>query len=710
MKPIGSLRSALPVIALLSVALQTARADTYTVNTSSDNVVANACANKAANCSLRGAILAANAHSGDTIVFSIIEFCSINGCAINLLSALPDISAPMTISGPTSHVIQRASSASTFFRIFNVTTNGTVNFSNLTIAKGTVASGNGAGIQNVNSGTVNVTNCVVRDNTASGQGGGIFNNGAGTINLSNSSLLSNRAQNGGGLAGTGSIIVSGSTFSGNTVVGASGAHSGDSGLAGRGGAIYSSGPPGTLDVSNSTFVGNSATGGTAGGDGSGHGGSGEGGAIYHVSNNLKLASCTIVGNSTHGGTGMSAGQGFGGGIETITAATVRSSIIGLNTANADPDVLGSFTSGGFNLIGKTDGSTGFTAATDQTGTIFAPLDPQLDPNGLQSNGGPTSTIALVLGSPAIDKGTSMGLSVNLTTDQRGAGFPRVFDDSAVGNAVGGDGTDIGAFELETGQPTKLANVSTRLAVETGDNVLFGGFVITGTQPKKVMLRAIGPSLNLPGQLENPVLELYNGSTLLASNDDWQNQPAADRQAVLDSTIAPTSDLESALVRTLAANGTGYTAIVRGLSNGTGIGVIEAYDLDRNVDSKLANISTRGFVQTGDNVLFAGTIVSGNTAQKVLVRAIGPSLSVPGKMEDPSLELRNQNGGLIEANDNWVDSPNKQAIMDSGVSPSDNRESAVIQTLPGNGTSYTAIVRGVNDTTGIAVVEVYALNP
>jgi hypothetical protein len=257
-------------------------------------------------------------------------------------------------------------------------------------------------------------------------------------------------------------------------------------------------------------------------------------------------------------------------------------------------------------------------------------------------------------------------------------------------------------------PTTLANISTRLRVETGDNVLIGGFIVTGTQPKKVLLRAIGPSLNLPGQLSNPRLELYTGSTLLAANDDWQNQPPADRQAVIDSTIPPTNDLESALVATLPADNAAYTAIVRGVDNATGIGVVEAYDLDRATDSKLANISTRGFVQTGDNVLIAGTIVLGEFPQRVLVRAIGPSLPIAGRLENPTLELRDQNGGLVDANDNWVESPNKQAIIDSSIPPASDLESAIVATLPAAGASYTAVVRGVNDTTGIAVVEVYAL--
>jgi hypothetical protein len=137
--------------------------------------------------------------------------------------------------------------------------------------------------------------------------------------------------------------------------------------------------------------------------------------------------------------------------------------------------------------------------------------------------------------------------------------------------------------------------------------------------------------------------------------------------------------------------------------------VQAYDLDRSVDSKLANISTRGLVQTGDDVLIAGTIVVGQSSQKVIIRAIGPSLPVPGNLADPTLELRDVNGILLDANDNWVESPNKQAIIDSTIPPSNDFESAVVATLPANAAQYTAIVRGVNGTTGVAVVEVFALN-
>jgi len=173
-----------------------------------------------------------------------------------------------------------------------------------------------------------------------------------------------------------------------------------------------------------------------------------------------------------------------------------------------------------------------------------------------------------------------------------------------------------------------------------------------------------------------------------------------------------NDLESAIVTTLAANNNGYTAVVSGVSNGTGVALVEIYDLDSSADSKLANIATRGFVQTGDNILIAGTIVTGPGSQKVIIRAIGPSLSLVGKMEDPRLELRDQNGALLQENDNWkirADGSSQQAEVEATtVPPTNDFESAIVATLPAANARYTAIVRGVNDSTGIAVVEVYAL--
>jgi hypothetical protein len=223
----------------------------------------------------------------------------------------------------------------------------------------------------------------------------------------------------------------------------------------------------------------------------------------------------------------------------------------------------------------------------------------------------------------------------------------------------------------------------------------------------VLVRAVGPSLGMTNQLANPTLELRNSSGgLVQLNDNWVNSP--NRQAIQDSGLAPTHDLESALIATLPANGQTYTAVVRGANNTTGISVVEIYDLERSVDSKLANISTRGLVQTGDNVLIAGTIVLGQAPQKVIVRAIAPSLNIPGKMLDPILELRNANGDLIRENDNWRTGGQESEIMATGIPPTHDLEAAIVETLPGDGASSTAIVRGVNNTTGIAVVEVYAL--
>ena len=245
--------------------------------------------------------------------------------------------------------------------------------------------------------------------------------------------------------------------------------------------------------------------------------------------------------------------------------------------------------------------------------------------------------------------------------------------------------------------------------------------MTGTQPKKVIVRAIGPSLNVgggpvPGKLENPTLDLNGPGGLIASNDDWRSTQEAE---IIATTVPPTNDLESAIVATLPAStiGIGYTAVMRGVNNTTGIGLVEAFDLDRSVDSKLANISTRGFVQTVDNVMIGGFIVLGPDPQKVIVRAIGPSLAnavppVAGALADPMLELRDSNGALLASNDNWQDSPDKQAIIDSGVPPTNDMESAIVATLPSSvtGIGYTAIVSGVNGATGVGLVEVYALAP
>lgn len=269
------------------------------------------------------------------------------------------------------------------------------------------------------------------------------------------------------------------------------------------------------------------------------------------------------------------------------------------------------------------------------------------------------------------------------------------------------------FSAALGQ---LLNIATRLRVQTGDKVLIGGFIVTGTEPKKIMGRGIGPSLAafFPGFLANPTLELFQGNTSLATNDDWKTRPdGSSQQAEIEATtIPPTNDLESALVRTLPANNTGYTAIVRGKDNTTGIGVVEVYDLDAGANSRLANISTRGLVETGDDVLIGG-FISGNGITKVIIRAIGPTLvnaGVADPLQDPTLQFVNGSGTTLATNDDWKtksDGSSQQAEIEATtIPPNDDRESAIVASLPpGN---YTAVVRGKNNTIGIAVVEVYAL--
>jgi Fibronectin type III domain len=251
-------------------------------------------------------------------------------------------------------------------------------------------------------------------------------------------------------------------------------------------------------------------------------------------------------------------------------------------------------------------------------------------------------------------------------------------------------------------PTILGNISTRTLVKIGDQVLIGGFIVTGTQPKKVIVRAIGPSLPLTGLLMNPFLELHDSSgALLVSNDNWRTDQ---EQEIMATGLAPSNDNESAIVMTLDPGS--YTAIVSGVNGGTGIALVEVYDLDQLVDSKLANISTRGLVATGDNVLIGGFIVLGNNEANVLLRAVGPSLPLAGSLADPTMELHDSNGATLTSNDNWR-SDQESEILATGLPPNDDSESAILTTLlPG---SYTAIVRGANDTTGVALVEVYQLD-
>ena len=242
-----------------------------------------------------------------------------------------------------------------------------------------------------------------------------------------------------------------------------------------------------------------------------------------------------------------------------------------------------------------------------------------------------------------------------------------------------------------------------MSVGTGDNVLIGGFIITGSGDKNVIVRAIGPSLTkvgLAGALADPTLELHDQTgAIIASNDNWKDTQQSEIEAT---TIPPSEDKESAIVKRLTPGA--YTAIVRGKNDTTGIGLVEAYGLDGT--ATLANISTRGFVQTGDNVMIGGFIVlNTGVPTKVIVRAIGPSLSgIANTLTDPTLELHDSNGVIVASNDNWKDT--QESEIEATIPPTDDRESAIVQTLSTG--AYTAIVRGKNDATGIALIEAYNL--
>lgn len=279
-----------------------------------------------------------------------------------------------------------------------------------------------------------------------------------------------------------------------------------------------------------------------------------------------------------------------------------------------------------------------------------------------------------------------------------------------------DNSACGAVVAPTPTPpppvAQLLNISTRADVLTGDQVPIGGFIITGTDSKKIVVRGLGPSINangaaLPGRLADPVLELHDANTnLIVANDNWQD---SQKDELMATGLQPTNDLESAIVRTLSPGR--YTAILRGKSNSTGIGLVEAYDLSQASNSVLANISTRGFIETGDKVMIAGFIIGpGDRANPTIVlRAIGPSLAssgVPNTLQDPMLELHDLNGTIIATNDDWETDPRASFVAAAGLAPTDSRESALnIQLTPA---LYTVVVKGKNNTSGAGLVEVYRL--
>jgi hypothetical protein len=254
------------------------------------------------------------------------------------------------------------------------------------------------------------------------------------------------------------------------------------------------------------------------------------------------------------------------------------------------------------------------------------------------------------------------------------------------------------------------NLSTRMRVQTGDNVAIGGFIITGTVAKHVLLRAVGPTLvqsGITNALPDPVMELHGpGAFATITNDNWRDDPTQEA-AIIATGIAPASNLEAAIDATL--NPGAYTAIVRSTNNNTGVGLVEVYDFSQVATAKLGNISTRAFVSTGGDIVIAGFILGSHSdADRIVVRGMGPSLTaagVPNALANPMLELRNANGALLASNNDWQDNPAQAAeLTAAGLAPTNNFESGIATTLPAG--TYTALLSGVNNGVGVGLVEVY----
>jgi hypothetical protein len=599
-------------------------------------------------CTLRQAL--ATAASGDIIQFEP------GITTITLTSGELLINNNLTIEGPGANrlTVRRSNLEGTpQFRIFNIAAGQfNVTISDLTIANGNV-SGDGGGIFNQSTGTVAVTRCTISDNRANHTSGG----GGGICNAFNRS--------------SGALKVTACTISGNSAAGAS--------FASGGGVLNG----GVLEITNCTISGNSALTG--------------GGAYNYYA--MTLASSTICGNSAVQGGGVYnlKKSSFSPFIELDAFNT----IIARNTATSDsPDYSGSLDGAGYSLIGDTKGTLLFFL-TNYGGNQFN-VDPKLDPRGLRDNGGPTFTVALAADSPALNKGDNSRTRPEPSAanmDQRG--FPRP---SGSPNGTG-NGSDIGAFEIQ--KPSLLANVSTRLEVQGGDNALFAGFIITGVpgSGRKVLLRGLGPSLSrfgIAGTLSDPLLELHVGS-LTIMNDNWRD---ASMESDLPPGFAPSDPRESVLIARLQPGS--YSAILKGAHGESGVGVIEVYDLgpDFSQPAQLANLASRGVVQSRSNVLTGGFIIGGNDPFEVLVRALGPSLAnfgLQSVLADPELELHDSNG-TVWSNDDWRSAQETQ-IVATGLQPTYDKESALRASLaPGN---YTVIVRGKDDAPGITVLEIYS---
>ena len=658
-----------------------------------------------ADCSLREAIAAANLTEIDNAIgFASPLFDSPQTITLVFGELTIENNGAVTINGPGANLLTISGNNSS--RVVYISQNANLTMTNLAIKDGNGAGSarfapdSGGGIYNdlgtlalVNAvvsnnsafsgggiyqaGPVTLTNSTISNNTAQEEGGGISNylgsSASHSLILIRSEIINNAAASGGGIANTGPLTIDSSTISHNT------ATSGGGGILNRAFGVSNATFRGTIDAINTTISNNS--------------GGSSGGGILQTTGTVNLINSTISDNSATSGGGVSlpseSTYTVGGDISVIL--NLKNSIIA-NSTGGDCASIGTINAE-FSLIEDGLACVNGTNSNNLTG------DPNLGP--LQNNCGPTETHAPLLGSILIDSGNNALVPDGITADQRGA--ERIFDGDNNGSATIDRGA-VEAFAPVTGNCGGLLNISTRLRVLTGENALIGGFIVTGTEQKRVLIRAIGPSLTgagVEGALDDTTLELFAEGESLAFNDNWRDTQESE---IAGTTIPPGNELESAIVRTLEPGA--YTAVVRGKNDTTGIALIEAYDLAQGAQSTLANISSRGRVETGENVIIGGFIVSGGA--RVVIRAIGPSLTATGvaeALQDPMLQLVDANGSEIRANDNWR--TDQQAEIEAiGIQPSDDRESALIATLAAG--NYTAVVRGAADGTGVGLVEIYNL--
>jgi hypothetical protein len=469
----------------------------------------------------------------------------------------------------------------------------------------------------------------------------------------------------------------------------------NNGAGSLGGAIAMFG--GNLNVSNSNLVGNRIT------------GTGAGSAITTSPSDEMtglIQNCVISSNS--GGATIYDGDEATAPFNRLQFGS-NQIYPGDNTAYYS-DLLGAQTVAQLNAlqIPRSDGTVSTKAPTPNSVPTAPPAVGALIiiPPAVVTNGGPGETLPIA---PVLGYASSGGTPVLDGSAQR-------VSSAVVGPVSGSAHTlTVGGSSYSTVPPSGVAaNISTRLALGAGEQVLIGGFIIQGPSPKTVIIRGTGPSLpGVSGALRDPYLELHDATSTLATNDNWrttniggiiQSNQSID---IIATTIPPSNDAEAAIVVTL--NPGSYTAVLRGADGGTGIGLMEIYDLDGSPISRLANISTRGLVQTLDNVMIGGfIIVGGNNNTTVVIRALGPSLTafgISGALPDPVLEVHDANGA-VTINDDWGQGPNAAAIQAKGLAPGNPAESALLASgLPPG--PYTAIVRGKN-TIGVGLVEVYQL--